>query len=133
MTANMFVGTRYTETQALPVRDVAQLVRAQVRARIKALKDEGKLPSGTSVRVRYSRASMMQAIDITVSVPPILCLDAQGNPIPGAAKARAATARLCRELAREFEQLAESYNRYSTVSRSNRRFYSDVYVSFPEA
>ena len=54
-------GNKYEETHTLTTTDIAKLVRADIKAAVKA----GTLPVGIySVRTRY--ASMMSAIDVTI-------------------------------------------------------------------
>lgn len=68
-TSIKFQGTKYEATKDLPVKQLAALIRADVRAAVK----DGRLPelnpSGGKIKysIRYRTASMSRAIDVEVS------------------------------------------------------------------
>lgn len=63
MTTTARTGNRYDETRTLDVADVARLIRADIKAAVKA----GRIPKGPRYSVRTSRFSGGCSIDVNVS------------------------------------------------------------------
>lgn len=63
---NGFKGSRYEETRNLDVKDIAKMLRKDIKAAVKA----GKFPKGMKTSVRISRYSGGCSIDVTVKALP---------------------------------------------------------------
>ncbi|TET51335.1 MAG: hypothetical protein E3J64_07045 [Anaerolineales bacterium] len=61
-----FKGSKYAETKDLDLAEIAKLVRADIKAAVKA----GDLPKGTKTSVRISRYSMGQSLTATITECP---------------------------------------------------------------
>lgn len=65
MTYQVDYGSHYEETKQIPVKEIAAMIRAEIKAMVAA----GDLPADWKYSVRLRRASMMVAIDIEIRIP----------------------------------------------------------------
>ena len=127
---------------AMTIKDVAAVVRRELRRAVKA----GTLGTATAVSVRYRTASMMQAIDVTITVPKryvdantpgaIQAEDRWGDRtwvVPDGHGVNGAAIQRIEPGARDAKAKVEAFLTTFTYNRSNvqvdyfdRRFYGDV-------
>ena len=67
---NKVIGSHYTATKDLDIKEVAARIRADIKTAVKT----GMLPQGIKASVRISRYSMGQSIDVSIVAFPSLVL-----------------------------------------------------------
>jgi hypothetical protein len=119
------VGPRFEETRDLAVREIAALVRADIRARLAELKAAGSAPAPVRVAVRYEHLGAgIHAINVAITAPK----DYAEQPAACRAGCRDLT-RAAVDLVREFETLRATYNRQTHNTSADRaRYYGDTTI-----
>jgi hypothetical protein len=130
-TANNFYGSKFEETKDLDVKDVAKLIRAE----IKAIKKAGVyLPKALKVSVKISRYSGGQSLDIVIKGVPFKVLRQEflahvtNNPYASLQGVERYTPQAKAVMA-TLTEIMESYNRDQSDTISDYfsvKFYGDV-------
>ena len=139
--ANEKRGSKYDATRDLDIKEIAKLVRADIKQAIKV----GRLPKGTKTSVKIDRFSMGQALDITIKAIP--CTIYNPNYVKAtanftdyhcdeASEIRQNEGQFSRDLQsamKALESIGHAYNRSNNDSMSDysdNRFYLHVKVDY---
>lgn len=137
-TINQTTGSLYAETAEADITDIARLIRADIKAAIKA----GDLPTGT-YRARCERYSMGQSITVTATVAgpdrvpstdPRSCMFGKDADFPYGLNNTATVEQI--EIERKLQAIVDQYNRVRSDVLSdyhNSKFFGFVQIKGTES